>query len=124
MSYDVYWMSINLCDIVIIEMKSQSKLTITKLSFIKPPKGALPHSGAFLHGKEVTMCEYCEKRKEIKSCNFCGRAKARIIGAEIDISGDEKKIRWFRSIYDPAFRINFCPMCGRKLESDKATTEQ
>lgn len=70
------------------------------------------------------MCEYCEKRKEIKSCNFCGRAKARIVGAEIDVSGDEKKIRWFRSIYAPAFRINYCPMCGRKLESDNATTEQ
>lgn len=32
------------------------------------------------------MCEYCEKHKEIKSCNFCGRAKARIVGAEIDVS--------------------------------------
>lgn len=38
-------------DITIIEMKSQSKLTITKLSFIKPPKGALPYSDAFLHGE-------------------------------------------------------------------------
>lgn len=74
--------------------------------------------------REDTMCEYCEKRKEIKSCNFCGRAKMRIVGAEIDVSGDKEKIRWFRSIYAPAFKINYCPMCGRKLESDTATTEQ
>lgn len=37
--------------ILIIEMKSQSKMTDTKLSFIKPPKGALPYGGAFLHGE-------------------------------------------------------------------------
>lgn len=77
-----------------------------------------------MRGKEDAMCEYCEKQKYIKSRNFCGRAKARIVGAEIDISGDEKKIRWFKSIYAPAFKINYCPMCGRKLESDTATTEQ
>lgn len=70
------------------------------------------------------MCEYCEKRKEIKSCNFCGRAKATIVGEEIDISGDGKKIKLFKDIYAPAFKINYCPMCGRKLESDNATTEQ
>lgn len=61
------------------------------------------------------MCEYCEKQKEIKSYNFCGRAKARVCGDEIDIWGDEKKFRMFRSIYNPAFRIAYCPMCGRKL---------
>ena len=61
------------------------------------------------------MCEYCEKRKEIKSCNFCGRAKATIVGDEIDIWGDKRKIRWFKDIYAPGFRINYCPMCGRKL---------
>lgn len=61
------------------------------------------------------MCEYCEKRKEIKSCNFCGRAKARIVGAEIDVWADGKKIRLFRDIYAPAFKINFCPMCGKDL---------
>lgn len=111
-------MSINLCAIVIIEMKSQSKINRNL------PKGRCQNGGAFLRGKEDAMCEYCEKQKYIKSCNFCGRAKARIVGAEIDISGDEKKIRWFKSIYAPAFKINYCPMCGRKLESDTATTEQ
>lgn len=62
------------------------------------------------------MCEYCEKRKEIKSCNFCGRAKARIIGTIIDIWGNGKKIRLFKDIYAPRFKINYCPICGRKLE--------
>ncbi len=70
------------------------------------------------------MCEYCEKLKEIKSCNFCGRAKARITGTEIDVWGDKKKIRLLKDIYNPRFIIKFCPMCGRKLERDNATTEQ
>lgn len=71
------------------------------------------------------MCEYCEKRREIKSCNFCGREKAMIVGDEIDIWGDEKKISLFKNIYQPAFKINFCPMCGRELsncENDKHTS--
>lgn len=61
------------------------------------------------------MCDFCEKQKEIKSCNFCGMAKARIVGTEIDIWGDGNKIRLFKNIYAPAFKINFCPICGRKL---------
>lgn len=69
------------------------------------------------------MCEYCEKGKEIKSCNFCGRAKMRIVESEIDVRGDKEKIRWFGSIYAPAFRISYCPMCGRELESDTATND-
>ena len=61
------------------------------------------------------MCDFCKKGKEIKSYNFCGRAKVTIVGNEIDIWGDKKKIRWFKDIYAPSFRINYCPMCGRKL---------
>lgn len=64
------------------------------------------------------MCKYCEKRKEIKSINFCGRAKARIVGADINIFGDSKKIRLFKNIYAPRFKINFCPMCGRNLNEE------
>ena len=64
------------------------------------------------------MCEYCEKRKEIKSCNFCGMAKARINGTEIDIWGDSNKIRLFSNIYAPAFKINYCPMCGQQLSEE------
>lgn len=56
-------------DITIIEMKSQSKLTITKLSFIKPPKGALPYGGAFLHRKRED--NYGKKRIENRSKIKC-----------------------------------------------------
>lgn len=64
------------------------------------------------------MCEYCEKRKEIKSCNFCGSAKAVIVGIEIEIHGDKNKVRCFKHIYAPSFKINYCPMCGRKLSEE------
>lgn len=66
------------------------------------------------------MCEYCEKQKEIKSCNFCGSAKAIISSSKdcklLDIWGDESKFQIFKRIYRPRFDINYCPMCGRKLE--------
>lgn len=61
------------------------------------------------------MCEYCEKGKELNSSNFCGSAKAQILGNYFDVRGDEKVIKWFRRIYQPSFWINFCPMCGKKL---------
>lgn len=28
--------------------------------------------------------------------------------------GDKNKIRLFKDIYAPAFKINYCPMCGKK----------
>ena len=61
------------------------------------------------------MCEYCEKQKEIQSCNFGGIAKARIVGAEINVWGDGSKIKWLRTVYNPSFKISYCLMCGRKL---------
>lgn len=65
------------------------------------------------------MCQYCEKRKELKSCNFCGSAKMIISVSEnmriLDIYGDEKKFNIFKRIYRPRFDINYCPQCGRKL---------
>lgn len=65
------------------------------------------------------MCQYCEKRKELRSCNFCGSAKMIISVSEnisiLDIFGDEKKFNIFKRIYRPRFDINYCPMCGRKL---------
>lgn len=53
-------------DITIIEMKSQSKLTDTKLSFIKPPKGALPYGDAFLHGERGGYVRILRKAKRNK----------------------------------------------------------
>lgn len=67
------------------------------------------------------MCEYCEGKKTKKSANFCGRAELRIAGDYMDVFGDGKEIRFFKSIYQPSFQINYCPMCGRKLnETGKA----
>lgn len=67
------------------------------------------------------MCEYCEyhkkkKSKILTSCNFCGSAKMQILGKYMDIWGDEKKFYLFKKIYHPSFYINYCPMCGKRLE--------
>lgn len=65
------------------------------------------------------FCAYCEKGRLVRSSNFCGSAKMRIIeGKEfntLDIYGDEKKFNIFKRIYQPRFDIYYCPMCGRKL---------
>lgn len=65
------------------------------------------------------MCEYCEKRTVLKSCNFCGSANLIVSGNILDIYGDEKKFNIFERIYRPRFDINYCPMCGRKLGGNK-----
>lgn len=68
------------------------------------------------------MCEYCEKGKELKSCNFCGNAKITIYKngftentGMLEIQGNENIFKFFKTIYCPRFDINYCPMCGRKL---------
>lgn len=70
------------------------------------------------------MCEYCEKDKIHKSCNFCGSAKMRISCSKefniLEVQGDKEKFSLFKKQYCPRFDINYCPMCGRKLnEEDK-----
>ena len=62
------------------------------------------------------MCKYCDKKAELNSSNFCGSARARVIGRHLDIIGDKKIIKWFEKIYQPRFFINYCPMCGKNLE--------
>ena len=68
------------------------------------------------------MCEYCEGKKEIKSCNFCGEANIKICKKGIvkgmgliDVYGNEKRFNLFKKIYLPSFNINYCPMCGKRL---------
>lgn len=39
----------------------------------------------------------------------------RIVGKYIDVTGDKKKIPFFGHIYAPSFPVNYCPMCGKKL---------
>lgn len=63
------------------------------------------------------MCEYCEKKKEVKSCNFGGRASMRVVGNILDIYGDKDIFSIFRHTYRPRFEIEYCPMCGKKLKS-------
>ena len=60
------------------------------------------------------MCGCCEKNEKIKSANFCGSAKAQILGHYLDICGDEKKFSIFKRIYRPSFKINYCPICRKE----------
>lgn len=65
------------------------------------------------------MCEFCEKGKLVKSSNFCGSAKIRIIESEewntLEVQGDENKFHLFKRIYCPRFDIYYCPMCRQKV---------
>jgi len=56
------------------------------------------------------------EKKKIKSNNFCGSATLIVSGNILDIYGDESKFNIFKRIYRPRFDINYCPMCGKKLE--------
>ena len=69
------------------------------------------------------MCEYCERDKILKSCNFCGSAKMRISVSKemqiLEVQGEKEKFSLFKRQYCPRFDIKFCPMCGRNLKNDK-----
>ena len=68
--------------------------------------------------KAFPGCEMCREKKEVKSDNFCGAAKMRIVGDSIDLRGNEKKIKFFGHIYAPSFSVKFCPFCGRPLTDE------
>lgn len=68
------------------------------------------------------MCEYCDKKKKIKSGNFAGGAELRIYknGFEDDIGmlemqGNGNIFKVLKEYYCPRFDINYCPMCGKRL---------
>lgn len=69
------------------------------------------------------MCQYCigehSAENVIKSCNFGGSASL-MIGQNgyMDVLGDKQTFKFFKKIYCPSFKINYCPMCGRKFEKD------
>ena len=66
------------------------------------------------------MCDYCEKRKELTQ-KYHLKTLA-IIKDELDLYEKHekgRKIKFFRRLYGPAFRINYCPMCGKQLREDK-----
>lgn len=50
------------------------------------------------------MCKYCEEQKLIKSVNWNGAGQINI-DKNGNLYGKDNEI----------FRINYCPMCGRKL---------
>lgn len=51
------------------------------------------------------MCEYCEDGKSIKSINWNGSGQISI-GKHGILYGKDNEV----------FKINFCPMCARKLD--------
>ena len=63
-------------------------------------------------------CDVCGGGKEIRSDNFCGMARLRIVGDSINLRGDEKKIKFFGHIYAPSFSVRFCPFCGKPLTDE------
>lgn len=63
-------------------------------------------------------CDVCGGGKEIRSDNFCGMARLRIVGDSINLRGDEKKIKSFGHIYAPSFSVRFCPFCGKPLTDE------
>lgn len=72
------------------------------------------------------MCEYCEKNKVIRSCNFAGSGEIRVYKTKfeyntglLELQGNSAKARIFKKLYCPRFEINYCPMCGKKLVNTK-----
>ena len=55
------------------------------------------------------MCEYCENQKELKEKEFDVTIvnNCLVVGNQCSCGYDRAR-----------FNINYCPMCGRKLESD------
>ena len=75
------------------------------------------------------MCEYCEKNKVLKSCNFAGSGEIRIYykGFEkgigmLELQGDGMKAKIFKHLYCPRFDILYCPMCRK--EAGRVKTER
>ena len=68
--------------------------------------------------KVYPACDVCGGGKEIRSDNFCGMARLRIVGDSINLRGDEKKIKFFGHIYAPNFSVRFCPFCGKPLTDE------
>ena len=60
------------------------------------------------------MCYFCNNKKKIKSCNFGGELKLQIIKDSMRLSGDSGS-KIFEKLFCPEFKINYCPMCGKRL---------
>lgn len=75
------------------------------------------------------MCEFCKESKMVISSTkqFEDRIETMVGGIQGNKLKVSAMIQTAAQICPPAFsetEIKFCPMCGRKLENDNATTEQ
>ena len=72
------------------------------------------------------MCDYCEKEKKLRSIDW---EHYKFEEDFITISGNTLHIEalaacgWENGIAEEEYRINYCPMCGRKLEAKCNDTE-
>ena len=62
-------------------------------------------------------CEYCGDKKELVDFNdgdwrFGGSPEIKIIGSCLDVNYDAYS---GDSSFEREYKINYCPMCGRKL---------
>ena len=89
-----------------------------ELSFVNAALTALRPVSREQVEKVYPACDVCGGGKEIRSDNFCGMARLRIVGDSINLRGDEKKIKFFGHIYAPSFSVKFCPFCGRPLTDE------
>lgn len=110
-------------------LKKIAKKTINRILKV------ISHMDIWFAWKErVIMCGYCENGKNLfltrnsfnidksdKSEMIIKNPKSRIveIASQDSFSLYDKPTRTIRRI-----AINYCPMCGRKLEGENATTEQ
>lgn len=83
------------------------------------------------------MCEYCKDEKPIKTLKVGTFGTHNVQFLDIKIQGKELKSIYRNEYFDigdrkdtssaeigDSTKISFCPMCGRKLENENATTEQ
>ena len=89
-----------------------------ELSFVNAALTALRPVSREQVEKVYPACDVCGGGKEIRSDNFCGMARLRIVGDSINLRGDEKKIKFFGHIYAPNFSVRFCPFCGKPLTDE------
>lgn len=74
------------------------------------------------------MCKYCEEHEYICDTRTKRSKKGEFIpGIEIDITNNELYVLAVADTYEPGvvdqtIKINYCPMCGRKLSDEQVKT--
>jgi len=69
------------------------------------------------------MCKYCEEMKPLLNLTFYDGAKMNVTLCplptksfiQVNLDPCKNDIRGY-GVYERAFFINYCPICGRKLE--------